>query len=101
MRTLEFELPARLEAGEPPEARGLARDEVRLLVSSLAAGTISHGHFRDLAGWLDAGDVLVVNTSGTINAALSARRRPGRAPGCAAPRRPHRAAPGPGRTRAA
>ena len=29
-----FELPERLEAAEPPEARGLARDEVRLLVAS-------------------------------------------------------------------
>lgn len=26
---LDFQLPRELEAGEPPEARGLARDEVR------------------------------------------------------------------------
>jgi hypothetical protein len=31
--SLDFDLPAELEAGEPPEARGLARDEVRLMVS--------------------------------------------------------------------
>ena len=30
---LEFELPPALEASEPPEARGLARDDVRLMVS--------------------------------------------------------------------
>ena len=30
---LDFALPPELEAGEPPEARGLARDEVRLMVS--------------------------------------------------------------------
>jgi len=27
-----FELPPSLEASEPPEARGLARDEVRLMI---------------------------------------------------------------------
>ena len=31
-------LPPHLEAAEPPEARGLARDEVRLLVASRASG---------------------------------------------------------------
>ena len=31
---LEFELPAELEAHEPPEARGVARDQVRLLAGN-------------------------------------------------------------------
>ncbi len=31
--SLDFELPCELSASEPPEARGLARDEVRLMVS--------------------------------------------------------------------
>ncbi len=31
--SLDFDLPPELEAAEPPEARGLARDEVRLMVS--------------------------------------------------------------------
>lgn len=75
MRTLEFELPAALEAAEPPEARGLRRDQVRLMVSSLAGDRISHGRFHDLPAHLSPGDVLVVNTSGTLNAALPARRR--------------------------
>jgi S-adenosylmethionine:tRNA ribosyltransferase-isomerase len=67
-----FSLPAALEAGEPPEARGLARDGVRLLVSNLEADLIEHARFSDLPRWLERGDLLVVNTSGTMNAALNA-----------------------------
>ena len=44
----DFALPAELEAHDPPEARGLARDGVRLLVSRTAAGEISHHRFRAL-----------------------------------------------------
>ncbi|MEP7357360.1 MAG: S-adenosylmethionine:tRNA ribosyltransferase-isomerase, partial [Anaerolineales bacterium] len=33
---LDFDLPAELEAAQPPEARGLARDQVRLMVSHYA-----------------------------------------------------------------
>jgi len=62
-----------LEATEPPEARGLRRDDVRLLVSDLEHDAVAHAHFRDLPEWLHAGDVLVVNTSGTLNAAVPAR----------------------------
>jgi S-adenosylmethionine:tRNA ribosyltransferase-isomerase len=68
----DFELPPGLEAREPPEARGLKRDEVRLLVSDVTADTIEHARFRDLPRWLSPGDMLVVNTSGTLNAALHA-----------------------------
>lgn len=64
-------IPAK-SAAEPPEARGLRRDEVRLLVSHAGDGTIEHARFVDLPRFLDAGDVLVVNTSGTMNAALPA-----------------------------
>ena len=73
-----FELPAALEAGEPPEARGLRRDEVRLLVSDLTRDVIEHGRFFELPQWLSAGDLLVVNTSGTLKAALAATTRDGR-----------------------
>jgi S-adenosylmethionine:tRNA ribosyltransferase-isomerase len=66
----DFELPASLEAAEPPEARGVARDEVRLLVSDVEHDSITHARFRDLTRWLSPGDLLVVNTSGTLNAAL-------------------------------
>ncbi|HUR35628.1 MAG TPA: S-adenosylmethionine:tRNA ribosyltransferase-isomerase [Vicinamibacterales bacterium] len=75
----DFELPAALEASTPPEARGLRRDEVRLLVSNLGSGAVDHGQFLDLPRWLEAGDVLVVNTSGTLNAALLASDAEGRA----------------------
>ena len=68
----DFGLPARLEASEPPEARGLARDEVRLLVSWADTDTIYHSRFDELTRWLSRGDLLVVNTSGTLRAALSA-----------------------------
>jgi len=69
---LDFELPAELEAHDPPEARGLARDGVRLLVSRRASGEISHHGFRDLPGLLLPGDLLVVNTSGTLPAQVRA-----------------------------
>lgn len=72
-----FEVPADLEAGEPPEARGLARDEVRLMVSRADGDAVTHHRFRDLASILLPGDVLAINTSGTLNAAMSARDRHG------------------------
>ena len=72
-----FELPTALEAHEPPEARGLARDEVRLMVASRHDGSIAHATFRDLPHFLRAGDVLVVNTSATLPAAVLARRADG------------------------
>jgi S-adenosylmethionine:tRNA ribosyltransferase-isomerase len=73
-RPLSFALPESLEAHEPPEARGLARDDVRLMVSSPSDDTIVHTGFNRLPDFLRAGDVLVVNTSATINAALRAVR---------------------------
>ena len=74
---LHFELPRELEAGEPPEARGLRRDEVRLMVSYLDDDSVIHSRFGDLPQFLKAGDTLVVNTSGTMNAALPAERSDG------------------------
>jgi S-adenosylmethionine:tRNA ribosyltransferase-isomerase len=66
----DFVLPAGLEAREPPEARGLTRDGVRLLVGGRAAGTVRHHRFTELPALLRAGDVLVVNTSATLPAAV-------------------------------
>ena len=74
---LAFELPSALEAHEPPEARGLTRDEVRLMVASKHDGAIVHAAFRELPRFLRAGDVLVVNTSATLPAAVPARRGDG------------------------
>jgi S-adenosylmethionine:tRNA ribosyltransferase-isomerase len=76
---LQFNLPPELEASAPPEARGLARDEVRLMISYRADNRIIHTHFRHIGDFLKEGDVLVINTSGTMNAALNATRTDGTA----------------------
>ena len=68
----EFTLPAELEAHDPPEARGLARDGVRMLVSRRSSGEIGHHGFRDLPSLLLPGDLLVVNTTATLPAAVRA-----------------------------
>jgi S-adenosylmethionine:tRNA ribosyltransferase-isomerase len=67
-----FELPPDLEAGSPPEARGLRRDEVRLLVAHKATAGLEHRYFADLPALLDPGDVVVINTSATLPASLPA-----------------------------
>jgi S-adenosylmethionine:tRNA ribosyltransferase-isomerase len=72
--TLDFEVPRALEAGEPPEARGLARAAARLMVSRIADDAIAHARFHDLPGFLAPGDVVVVNASATIPAAIDAER---------------------------
>src|SRR5438067_2033542 len=74
---LDFELPPDLEATEPPEARGLARDEVRLMVSNASTDRIEHTAFRRITEYLEPGDLLVVNASPTMPAALSVRRENG------------------------
>lgn len=67
---LDFVLPPELEAHAPPETRGGTRDAVRLMVSHRHDDTIRHLHFPDIVSALTPGDVLVINTSGTLNAAL-------------------------------
>lgn len=67
---IDFVLPPALEAHEPPEARGRARDDVRLLVGRRGDAEVGHHAFRELPGLLDAGDLLVVNTSATLPAAV-------------------------------
>jgi S-adenosylmethionine:tRNA ribosyltransferase-isomerase len=74
---LDFVLPPELEAREPAELRGSGRDDVRLIVSDRATGEISHAHFRDLLRFLQPGDLLVLNTTATLPAALRARRENG------------------------
>jgi len=64
----DFTLPAALEAHDPPEARGLPRDGVRMLVSRRASGEISQHGFADLPGLLLPGDLLVINTTATLPA---------------------------------
>lgn len=73
---LDFELPPTRSATTPPEARGVSRDEIRLLVARPEA--ITQAPFRSLPEHLRAGDLVVVNTSATVPAALDARRADGR-----------------------
>lgn len=67
-----FELPRRLEASAPPAHR----DAVRLLVARPHA--VAHARFRDLPEHLAPGDLLVVNTSATLPAAVDGTRSRGR-----------------------
>lgn len=72
---MEFALPAAQEATAPPEVRGLPRDGVRLLVSRAGTGEIAHRRFASLPDLLLPGDLLVVNNSRTMPAAVRAGRR--------------------------
>jgi S-adenosylmethionine:tRNA ribosyltransferase-isomerase len=74
---LDFVLPPELEAREPAELRGSGRDDVRLMVSDRERGNIAHARFRDLPRFLRPGDLLVLNTTATLPAALRARRENG------------------------
>jgi S-adenosylmethionine:tRNA ribosyltransferase-isomerase len=62
-------------ATAPAEARGLARDEVRLLVCSPSQQTDTV--FHQLPTFLRPGDLVVVNTSATLAASVDGRRRDG------------------------
>jgi S-adenosylmethionine:tRNA ribosyltransferase-isomerase len=77
--SLDFDLPPELEADAPPEARGFERDEVRLMVSYRSDDRVVHATFRDIGDFLESGDVLVINTSATMNAALDVEREDGTA----------------------
>jgi S-adenosylmethionine:tRNA ribosyltransferase-isomerase len=65
-----FSLPVGSEATAPPERRGVSRDGVRLLVAR--PGGIGHRRFHELPDLLEPGDLVVVNTSATVPAALDA-----------------------------
>ena len=74
---LKTDAPRLLEAVEPPELRGLARDEVCMLVTDRAQRTHAHARFVQLPSFLRTGDLLIVNDSSTIPAALTATRENG------------------------
>ncbi len=67
-----FHLPPELSAAEPPESRGLSRDGVRLLAATPMK--VRHVQFGDIARYLEPGDLLVLNTSATLPAAVDAVR---------------------------
>ncbi len=69
---LEFVLPAGLEATEPPSVR----DGVRLLVAN--ADGVRHARFSQIGEFLAPGDLVVVNTSATLAAAVDGYRAGGR-----------------------
>jgi S-adenosylmethionine:tRNA ribosyltransferase-isomerase len=72
-------LPPGLRASLPAERRGLRRDRVRLLVVDRQAGAVRHARFDRLVELLGPGDLLVVNTSRVVPAAVRARRPTGEA----------------------
>jgi len=70
-----FRVAPDLLARKPAEARGLDRDGVRLLVARDTGEDdpeVAHHVFSDLPDVLQPGDLLVVNNSGTLPAALDA-----------------------------
>ncbi|MBV8303479.1 MAG: S-adenosylmethionine:tRNA ribosyltransferase-isomerase [Acidimicrobiia bacterium] len=75
--SLDFELPPALEAAEPAEVRGRGRDDVRLLVARRRGLHLAHARFWQLPEVLRAGDLVVVNTSATLPAAVPALRDDG------------------------
>ena len=82
--SVRFTLPQGAEATAPPERRGVSRDGVRLLVARSAGQAadhrihVEHRVFHDLPELLEPGDIVVVNTSATLPAALDGRRPDGR-----------------------
>jgi S-adenosylmethionine:tRNA ribosyltransferase-isomerase len=61
------------EAHEPPEERGADRADVAMMVAERASGRLTHTRFGELARFLAPGDLVVVNNSGTLPAALPGR----------------------------
>ena len=76
---LSFELPPELEATSPAEVRGLARDAVRMMVATRHDQRLVHTTASELPRFLDSGDLVVINTSGTLPAALHGALPDGRA----------------------
>ena len=65
-----FALPPELNAKEPPERRGIRRDQVRLLVIDRATGRVEHSHFDKIDDYVRENDLLVFNSSRTLPASL-------------------------------
>lgn len=68
----DYPLPPERIAQTPIEPR----DAARMLVLHRTSGQIEHRQFRDLPGYLRAGDVLVLNQTRVIPARLAARKVP-------------------------
>jgi S-adenosylmethionine:tRNA ribosyltransferase-isomerase len=74
MRLDEFDFPfdPRLIADHPVEPR----DRARMLVVPRGGGPRTHRHVTDLPDLLDPGDLVVVNDTKVVPAALAGRKRP-------------------------
>jgi S-adenosylmethionine:tRNA ribosyltransferase-isomerase len=68
--SFSFRLPQELSAKEPPERRGIARDEVKLMVINRSNMQIDHTRFYSIRRFLRPSDLLVFNTSRTLPAVL-------------------------------
>lgn len=68
-----YNLPEELIAQTPAEPR----DSSRLLVYDRATGAVEHKIFRDIIGYLKAGDVLVVNNTKVLPARMYAHTQNG------------------------
>ena len=75
MKTTDFDyqLPQALIAQHPPEER----DGARMLVLDPRAGTLAHSTVRELASFLNPGDLLVLNDTRVLPARLRGRREGG------------------------
>jgi S-adenosylmethionine:tRNA ribosyltransferase-isomerase len=74
---IDFSLPDSNVATVPSEMRGAARDDVRLMITRRGSRSIEHDTFAKLDRHLEPGDVVVVNTSATVPAAVPASTEAG------------------------
>jgi S-adenosylmethionine:tRNA ribosyltransferase-isomerase len=72
---IRFTMAGDLVAAEPPEDRGLTRDGVRLLVAR--PDRLTNSRFHQIGRYLRPGDLVLVNTSATVAAALDGSRANG------------------------
>src|SRR5256885_11591512 len=72
VREFFFDLPSELIAQDPPARRGSSR----MLHLDRRTGIRSHGTIDRIAGFLDPGDVVVVNNTRVFPARLLGRREP-------------------------
>jgi len=71
-----FTLPDELAAVEPPESRGVPRDQVRLMVIDRTTFAVKHSRFDHIGDFLQSGDLLVFNASRTLPASLAGCEKP-------------------------
>lgn len=77
-RLYRFNLPDERIAHEPPEARGLARSDARLLVAHRDQGQVEHRRFAELTSYLRRNDVFVVNNARVVPSILRGSDEDGR-----------------------